>query len=371
MADFNIKISELDPFTSPRSTEDFFPLVDSSSMTTYRATISDIGSLMSHSISSDTASLAFTASYVSSSIIDGIVTSALYANSASHAVLSDTASFLQYSGVSNGTASYALTSSVSFTASFVQYTAGVSNGSASYALSASNAVSASYATSASNADSASCATSASNAVSASYATSSSNTVSASYANTASFAIVSGYDFIYPYIKEITFTSSYDDYVNLNFIGCGWQYGTYGQCGAQGFLGGDPVRARWFYDPNDVVYRLETMYHVSEVPIAPTPIVSIPPVQTALIWDDNRGDHAQYWFFVAGSKFRLKVAITPTIDITHVYTPLYYPDPNYSYHYDSYLINAHRARLGLNAIQSNYSLLGLGTIVNMFSSFTIE
>ena len=96
MPDYNIKISELDAFSTPRSTEDFFPLVDSSSMTTYRATIQDIGSLITQSLS---------ASYVPPTAIDGAVPfavsaswasasiSASYALSASHARLADSASY--------------------------------------------------------------------------------------------------------------------------------------------------------------------------------------------------------------------------------------------------------------------------------------
>src|ERR1035438_5441000 len=59
MSEFNIKISELnDVNPNPPSTEDFSPLVHSASMTTYKATIQDIGSLITHSIYADTASVA-------------------------------------------------------------------------------------------------------------------------------------------------------------------------------------------------------------------------------------------------------------------------------------------------------------------------
>lgn len=90
MPEYNIKISELDPFVSPRSTEDFFALVDSSSMTTYRATIQDIGSLITQSLSasyvpfsaiaSSTVAFSVSASWASSSI------SASYAKTASWAL---------------------------------------------------------------------------------------------------------------------------------------------------------------------------------------------------------------------------------------------------------------------------------------------
>jgi len=88
MPEYNIKISELnDIMPNPPFTEDFFPLVHSQSMTTYKATIRDIGSLMTHSIYADTASyysggstIAISASWASSSI------SASYAKTASWAM---------------------------------------------------------------------------------------------------------------------------------------------------------------------------------------------------------------------------------------------------------------------------------------------
>lgn len=96
MPDYNIKISELDAFTAPRSTEDFLPLVDSSSMTTYRATIQDIGSLMTHSIYADTASISLynpTAVSASHARKADDAISASYALSSSHARLADSASY--------------------------------------------------------------------------------------------------------------------------------------------------------------------------------------------------------------------------------------------------------------------------------------
>ncbi len=203
MADFNIKISELDPFVSPRQTEDFFPLVDSSSMTTYRATIKDIGSLMTHSVFSDTASLALTASYITSSKIIGTVVSASYARSASHA---DTSSFVAYiPGVSNGTSSYSISASHANLAD-----------SASYALSASNALTASYARSASNAFTASFIeyipgvsnTTASYAITASYAFTASYAISSSNALTASYISLDVSGLPIQFVSDLTMAGTY-------------------------------------------------------------------------------------------------------------------------------------------------------------------
>ena len=96
MPEYNIKISELNPMVAPVVTEDFFPLVDSSSMTTFRATIQDIGSLMTHSIYADTASytpfsdFAISASYARTA---SYAISSSHAISASHALLADSASY--------------------------------------------------------------------------------------------------------------------------------------------------------------------------------------------------------------------------------------------------------------------------------------
>jgi|FAXJ01.1.fsa_nt_gi hypothetical protein len=103
MSEFNIKISELnDVNPNPPSTEDFFPLVHSASMTTYKATIQDIGSLITHSIYADTASVALfyppviSASHANNadkSISASYALTSSYSISASHAILADSASY--------------------------------------------------------------------------------------------------------------------------------------------------------------------------------------------------------------------------------------------------------------------------------------
>ena len=97
MPEYNIKISELNQVVpNPPFTEDFFPLVHSASMTTYRATLQDIGSLMTHSIYADTASytpfsdFATSASYAKTA---SYAISSSHAISASHALLADSASY--------------------------------------------------------------------------------------------------------------------------------------------------------------------------------------------------------------------------------------------------------------------------------------
>lgn len=120
MSDYNIKISELNAFPSasdPLHTEDFFPLVNSSSMTTYRTTIRDIGALMTRSLYADTASYFFTSSVTSASyslraLSASYATSASYSVSSSHANLADSASYYppQGSTISSSWASRSLQS---------------------------------------------------------------------------------------------------------------------------------------------------------------------------------------------------------------------------------------------------------------------
>lgn len=97
MSEFNIKISELNRITpNPPFPEDFFPLVHSASMTTYRATLQDIGSLITQSISasySETAITSISASWASASISASYARTASYAISASHAIIADSASY--------------------------------------------------------------------------------------------------------------------------------------------------------------------------------------------------------------------------------------------------------------------------------------
>ena len=102
MQEYNIKISELDAFPSVSDTphtEDFFPMVNSSSMTTYRTTIQDIGMLITRSIYADTSSYltnyapTISASYASASMSASYAVSSSYAISASHANLADSASY--------------------------------------------------------------------------------------------------------------------------------------------------------------------------------------------------------------------------------------------------------------------------------------
>ena len=107
-----IKISQLDPLPSPPLTEDFFPLVHSASMTTYRASIQDIGGLITHSVYADTASYllnapnSVSASWASSSISASYAKSASYAITSSYSITSSYAISASYASLSDSASYY-------------------------------------------------------------------------------------------------------------------------------------------------------------------------------------------------------------------------------------------------------------------------
>jgi len=173
-----IKISQLDELNGIVN-NDFFPLVDSGSLTTFTATFDTFADWAE---TNATASHALHAS------------SAKYAISASQAIscsLAKTASYLLYQGFFNGTASYALNVPYAISASYVD-TSNFTALNATYAISASwasSSISASYIT-ASNIEG--IPFTASYAVTASYAITASKPLSSSYAITASYALTASH-----------------------------------------------------------------------------------------------------------------------------------------------------------------------------------
>lgn len=209
-----VYISEL-PEIQLITNDDFFALVDSASLTTYRSNFNTLNGWMSSSVTTSRAMYANTASL---------------ANTASYAITSSfalTASYLLYRGFPNGTASYALTSSRAITASYFDIS-GVTIGFATYARSASwasHSLSSSYVP-ASGVDgtvrSASYAITASYAKSASYAITASHGISASYASSASFALYADNTSNNPVSIYGPFTAS----ANVNSPTVGWSQWDY-------------------------------------------------------------------------------------------------------------------------------------------------
>jgi len=222
----NERVSQLqDLFASDMDPSDLFLVTDVSMKESKRMNMGQLLSYIEGSGSFDAAhsTNADTASYVEPSAIDGTVATALNASSSVSAsaavnarsssyafnsttasysafcVVSQTtansASYLIYTGIVNGTASYAvqaLNANVATTALNLNYN-GTPNGTASFAITASNVATASNAITASNANLATLATTASHAlvsdntvqsISSSYANQTDNAATASYISNA-------------------------------------------------------------------------------------------------------------------------------------------------------------------------------------------
>lgn len=179
----NERVSQLTELFAPEiTTDDIFLVTDVSQRESKKLEVGQLllfiessGSFLAyHAVNADSAS------YVKASGIDGVIAFATNASqsisssftntsqSSSYAVnstsssyssfcvtstsTSDTASFLKYTGVFNGSASYALKASIadSATQAINLFYNGTPNGTASYAITASNTLSSSYAITASN-----------------------------------------------------------------------------------------------------------------------------------------------------------------------------------------------------------------------------
>ena len=349
------------------SSSDFIPIVQSSSLTTFKTPLTNLASWISSSVdasssfSSVSSSFALSSSWAKSASIATTSNNLIYPNQstasyaiscsqAANSVLSITASFA-LSTITGSTAVSASWASQSFWAT-----------SASFASRSLVTTSASFASRSFAATSASWASSSISSFSSTSASYSSQTLSSSYAVTASYAVISSWDAIYPYIKQITFTASHDDYVNINMLGTTWQSYGYEQCIALGNQGnGNTLWATHsvYYDAPNGMFK--SVYgSVTQI----TQYYGITPVQNALMWADNRGGGPYYWYFTGS--LSIVFATSPSTNITHTYFPIFAN----SYAGIFMRINAVRAKLGLNAIQNDQQLLN-GNIVNVFNSFIIS
>jgi hypothetical protein len=192
----NEKVSQMTSLTATELVAgDFFMVVDTSARESKKISTGDILTYIeaTGSFNAYHASVSDTSSYVAGSNVNGSVVSSSYSfNSVSSSwaqqtqnsinsisasyvpsgAISPTASFLLYSGVFNGSASYAISAStVNFaaTSSKLLYIPGVTFNTASYALSSSNTL---------------------NSISSSYSLSSSYSISSSYSLSSSYSISS-------------------------------------------------------------------------------------------------------------------------------------------------------------------------------------
>jgi hypothetical protein len=148
----------------------------------------------SQSISSSWANTAVSSSYSATSSLAILALASLNNNAI-------TASFLQYSAIPNGTASYSITSlnANAATTAYSLYYNGQPNGTASWAVSASNVVSTSYSVASSNSNTASFAFSSITSAFASNSTSASISLQSNQSQTASYLVNNGPKFIVPVV----------------------------------------------------------------------------------------------------------------------------------------------------------------------------
>ena len=346
----NVRISQLnnDPTIQP---SDFFPLVQSGSMTTYRATIQSVDNWFSLSGSVLNATHSLSSSYAETASVSLIALTASYVN-----ITSNPSSSYALSS------SYARTASRADTASYFNFTLSSSTPPFAY-----NALSASWA-------SASLTT-----ISASYALS---TLSSSYAKTASFlkgtatgsninsvsffgtssqAITASYvlgasaQSIYPYIYKLGFTSSHDDHLNVNLLGTTWQAPGFGMCVNQTNAGSLTAYLLIFGDTSRLYeWRLTASHIVQQY-------ISASPLRSMLMWVDNRGGGSHNWYFTG--TVDVVVATSATTTVTHKYTV----NTGLNYATTPMCVNALRIAAGLNGIL-NQDSLDLGGAVNVFSTF---
>lgn len=189
----SIKISDLVEMPNTIVSNDFFPLVDSSSLTTYRSNVVQLGTWLSTSGSAlsssyaSASSISVSSSWASSSFTSSTSVTLIYPNTstASYSVNGGSSSFSvssSYAGTSSVTtgtssyssfsisSSYARTASLSDTASYVNFTA------TNIPQIASSSISSSWASS---------------SFSSSYSVTSSYSLSSSYSSTSSFVTSAG------------------------------------------------------------------------------------------------------------------------------------------------------------------------------------
>ena len=339
MSNIDIKISQLNPL-GQISGSDFFPIVQSSSLTTYRADIQSLNAWFSVSGSASYApqpTTHWSTSSNSNNNISNLNVGFVGINQVNPTYQLDVNGNIGNSAGNItlfGTSSYSLTSSLSITASNAVTASYIK--SASYA---SNTTSASYVSTSSYA------ITASNANSASFVLQS---ISSSYAATASY--VSGSSgYTYPYIYSITTVLSS---TNDNFI---IRCNSTSPSPAIGSNGGSSAEFDWNNTSSpltrSIVFEnvgnmgLYTVYDGNGV----TGTVSGyggtgTPSQIMSFGVDNRGGSTWTWKF-ATSPMVVIFATSPTTFITQSYTVN--TSTNYATNY--YVISAIRASQNLNAI----------------------
>jgi len=367
----NIKISQLNIIPSVTTSDDFIPLVDSASLTTYRVSISNFntwfaqsGSVLSASWASaskisGTATASISSSWASSSISSSATLHLIYPNSS-------TASF----GQTSLSSSWAISSSNairSFAATSASWAS--SSISSSYAATASFTYTSSYVLGVSNFASSSISSSwASSSISASYAKSSSWSDTASYIAGLGGAATDPY----PYISKLAFSSSYWDVLNFDTS----MNTTYNIS----YINGDAyakamITQRYPYADNPahiIEYDTGRGFYTgsrASFPNIVTPLIPYfygvaltKPWKSIELFMDYRINGAPLWYF--GGNFYVEFMLDAHTKMIHTYVP---GAANYKFQYLG--IYAEYAKAGEVAAINLSTLSSTGNKVAFFPSFT--
>jgi hypothetical protein len=341
----SIPISELN-LVGAVTSNDYVPIVQDASITTFRTQLSTVGHWISSSVaasssvSSISSSWSLTSSFAqvggaSSTAINLIypnTSTASYAISASHALRADNAR----------------SSSTAISASWapVQNSTGTTN-SASWASASIWATSSSFASGSRFSVSASWASQSltSNvSVSSSFA---SNSIHSNTADTASYVISSANDgIVYPYIQEVNFWARHDDWIDINLANLLWGSPGNGMCIGYGNSG--TYYHRMYWDNANKVYTGGDAYGT----------VNCSPIQNLVMFADNRGGGPYYWYIYYG-RFDVYFATSATTGISHSYAA-----GGGSYGGYNMAISALRAISGMSAVTNYY---GTSSVFPSFSS----
>ncbi len=342
----SIPISELN-LVGAVTSNDYVPIVQDASVTTFRTQLSTVGNWISSSVaasssvSSISSSWSLTSSFAqvggaSSTAINLIypnTSTASYAISASHALQSDNAR----------------SSSTAISASWapVQNSTGTAN-SASWASASIWAISSSFASGSRFSISASWASqslSSNVSVSSSFA---SQSIHSNTADTASYVIVAAADgILYPYIQEVNFWATHDDWVDINLANLLYGSPGNGLCIGYG-NSGIPYYHRMYWDNTNKVYTGGNAYGT----------VNCSPIQNLVMFADNRGGGSYYWYIYYG-RFDVYFATSATTGISHSYVA-----SGGSYGGTNMAISALRAVAGMSAVTNYY---GTTPVFSSYSS----
>jgi|SRR5579862_1970163 len=337
----SIPISELNT-VGVVSGSDYIPVVQNSSVTTFKTTFAVVGNWISSSVqasssvASVSASSAISSSYAqvggSSSYASNLIypntSTASYSISSSHANQSDNSISASHA-ISASWAPVQGSTAVSISSSWAS--ASLFTLTSSFASGSKTSVSSSWA---------SASLSSSNSVTSSFSL---VTITSSFAQTASYVLNPQTNFEYPYLQSLQFWCRNDDWVDFNFLGANWQSPGNGMC--MGFVnsGGTPTLKTLQYDNTNKVYNGTATSTVNYTPIITSP------AKFVRMWVDNRGGGPHNFIFF--SDITASFALSPTQTVTHVYTA---NAPSMNWAGNIFFISADRAAAGLNSIIFEYS-----------------